>query len=811
MTATVTKAATGSKVFEQTFADLSFAQLREKSPGLLDYLVGFQVVDVDDDETRAVGIFGAQVGKQWIYLPVFFINGELKGTVLLYLRSQDIFVPNTEGWVNFLINRRPNVLGEGKDQQDADLKGLKDPDFSQLNRSPLSGAVNTGFGAFGKTGSVKLEKWAADAIASFNLHHPSSSRYAGSNLASFLKRAGDWAFRGLASAMKDNHEFGNRVLRFHTTEELFKDAQLRNTKGQYTRPGKYPLSIEGDELDPQVGEDRDLTTIHMVVDKDDEDIAEVLDGPEDAANNPDLTDAERERLLRGEIVIRDHRRNTSKVYKADLGADMFNPDGCGIYSVLLQNGDFQPSLVVYPPTAIGEGTSRVALVVTEDKKNWSYFAPGALWANQEADSPDPEEQRKKFFSGLSSLETIRNGNVYSIIGPNLDGTIAFEVVMKVTGPDGGTELYVQPRTGYETIKATPQDVARDGSLKGPYRGEPAVGAYSGESFAGSGTEKIYPHHESAPVDADERKWRDNEKARNRQSYTQFRHIVIMSDNRFDNLRVVGNTLFVPSHYKALDLPDPSETAEPIWSVNDPATMADLESFLIKNSGFRPLYVVRQGSGFYINDRGPMSKKAALEVLLNDIRVEDAYTAQSLIKNADDNKRKNYWLKQSVSVPGFPEPNTYFDPLLNVQGQYPLSQDMPVDMGGGPDPQDAYNQQAFQPDDFRLAQNAAQSDQREVFDTAVIGSLVRNSNSPSLVGKYLADLIKGEDRIGRILFLLYWHWDQFKERYGQDELPDLEDRLTGVFEDMGELILFLKQDIIEASPGQDALSIELDEG
>ena len=98
--------------FEKTFSDLAFARLRDKAPTLLDYLIGFQLIDKNEDETHAVGVFGFKVGNEWVYAPVFFINGELKGHELLYIKSQDAFVPMTEEWTNYILNRRPSVLGE---------------------------------------------------------------------------------------------------------------------------------------------------------------------------------------------------------------------------------------------------------------------------------------------------------------------------------------------------------------------------------------------------------------------------------------------------------------------------------------------------------------------------------------------------------------------------------------------------------------------------------------------------------------------------------------------------------------------------
>lgn len=48
--------------FEQSFSSLAYSYIKDKAPKVLDYLVGFQLVDRNDDNTKAVGVFGAKVG-----------------------------------------------------------------------------------------------------------------------------------------------------------------------------------------------------------------------------------------------------------------------------------------------------------------------------------------------------------------------------------------------------------------------------------------------------------------------------------------------------------------------------------------------------------------------------------------------------------------------------------------------------------------------------------------------------------------------------------------------------------------------------
>jgi hypothetical protein len=103
-----------------------------------------------------------------------------------------------------------------------------------------------------------------------------------------------------------------------------------------------------------------------------------------------------------------------------------------------------------------------------------------------------------------------------------------------------------------------------------------------------------------------------------------------------------------------------------------------------------------------------------------------------------------------------------------------------------------------------AQQAAQTGQREVFDTAMLGSLLKAVRQDSMVDRYLSDLMKGMDRLGRIYFQFLWHGEEFEDRYGKQDLPELEDGMRNSFESMGDIIHKLKQKSVEpfAESGSD---------
>lgn len=98
--------------FEQAFAQIAHVFLQDRAPGLLDHEIGFQLIDKNDDNSKAVGVNVFKIGDAILYAPVVFSDGELLGRELLYMNNQDMFVPLKENWVNYLLNRRPHALGK---------------------------------------------------------------------------------------------------------------------------------------------------------------------------------------------------------------------------------------------------------------------------------------------------------------------------------------------------------------------------------------------------------------------------------------------------------------------------------------------------------------------------------------------------------------------------------------------------------------------------------------------------------------------------------------------------------------------------
>ena len=99
--------------------------------------------------------------------------------------------------------------------------------------------------------------------------------------------------------------------------------------------------------------------------------------------------------------------------------------------------------------------------------------------------------------------------------------------------------------------------------------------------------------------------------------------------------------------------------------------------------------------------------------------------------------------------------------------------------------------------MQLAQQAAGAGQGQVFDHSIIGGLAKTYDASTMIDSFIPEMMKALDRVGRILFLFYWKSEEFAERYGDQDITEMEDHLRGVFKNFGDLILKLKQKTIDA--------------
>lgn len=770
MAAILKRAAAGAEQdtpFEQAFSNLAHAYLRDKAPGLMNYEIGFQLVDKVPDDNKAIGLFGFKVGDKWLFAPVFFLNGNLKGHELLYIKDQDMFVPMQENWLNYIMNRKPNVLGKEVSRSAREL-GVLAPDLTALHRSPS------------KYGSA-MAKWATQFIPVMcyldTVDPVKDPKFASCpTLPSFLKDAGIGVIRTFAKACSAYPRLAAAVDKLYGLDKLLSDVAEHCEK----------TGMGADCYKPRITKTRvrqyspDATISLEELEKD----ATVKKGSVQVWTTSDATspigatlaEEDRDKILYDGYLVKDSREDTetTEVYEDEI-LKLANPTESGLCDVLLQPGKLKKCLVLMNPRRPNaeDPHKSMAVLVDVDGKEWINVHPSRLWIGEKYAG----DTFNTWWNGLADcndLDVTRYSKDYIVLSKprkgddsTVVGTLPFSVWRQFGTEDADSKQYevsFHTYTGGGLGRAE-YDTDRDWS-RPPYH------CYEGPSQ------------------------------------------LVLSNKVGTVLRVDHNSLYVPPDSKLLtfdksgDVMGSSSRPKAVGEEEEipkksplmPSSVADLQLLLRSRAS---LIKVSYYNGNYIIGQSPtMSSK---EAILHLVKVhglrEDS--AKTVVKDAAHKRRANYYFKyaspypwqQYVAAPPFPDVPYGSDSVMGsqLQAQYPYSDNLTVDdISSNNTDQNIYNPNTPDPRAMQSAVDAAGSGQKEVFDTSVIGSLLKSVRDDSMVDKHLGDLMKAMDRIGRILFMLYWRRDQFEERYGKTDLPALEDSMKNTFESLGDLILSMKE-------------------
>lgn len=784
--------------FEQAFSSLAYAYLKDKAPRLIDFIVGFQLVDRNEDNTKAVGIFGFKVGDQWLYAPVFFLNGDLKGHELLYIKKQDAFVPMKENWVNYLISRKPHVLGEGSPQNTQELGGLM---------PNVSGMVNRRYSKYGS--DLFFDEWVKPALplvfalgtkqaralypgvkaaeldfaAITASPHRAALAVTAANLdlrnvltkAPYLKAAFARCAQ-LYPTVKRGFDLFYGPNFFAEIDALAKqsaDCLVTKCAESFIVPPKRrkkDLLLIDDDVKP-LKKKAELTVVALDVDND----------VPITVNKDELTDEEREKLLRDTVLIKDERDDgrTSIAYNTQVRLELLNPSETGLYEVLEKPGQFDQMVVISNPQS-GRGRENFCLVIRKSSpRNWENLHRTGLWVKC-CDCPTKADWTK-YVEGLDGVESLKKGGTYVAVHENGSGTCAFEI----------RESYGE---GVYDVRWRDYASWNDHSL-------------------GNKAERF-------PCDFEV-------------GYDSWKARVYINKRKGTGLKSINGELSIPDSYKIVKIADPPKPddkdsiipccVEETGDGSDkrpitPGNLVDIQVMFTKQANVR----IHDANG-NITIRSPhgvqrLSKKAALITLVRDHGLRE-HQVRVMLKEAAaqqvHNRAVAYLVKYAdgygmlqpgPDAPAFPEPNYGTEPMgyNSVNAIYPQEEQLPVEglQASMTDP--AIYDPFYMPDQnaMQVAQQATASGQKEVFDTAMISGMLKAVRQDSLVDRYLGDLMKALDKLGRILFMFYWHQEEFEDRYGQNDLPELEDSLRNAFEVLGDVCLFLKEKTVQGSSGID---------
>ncbi len=377
--------------FEQAMSSIAHTYIRSQAPALLDYEVGFQILDKNQESTKVVGITGFKVGREWLYAPTFFLSGKVKGHELLYIKSLDQFVPLKEDWVNSIMKQRPSLLGQGMERDDRYFKPSS-PDFRTMFRPPKLASAGPDIHPDLLPGAAAF----ADAATDDPFDNP---KYAGvCDLPAFLVKEGKAAVHALVNNLIAHPELAEAFAKEYSglgiIDDAIKAANARESLLNEDR-ARRPAVKKADNVVVVLREEFELA-------------------PSDG-----LSDTEKEDLLRRGVVIRDGRpdNEVTRAYEDDLEA-VANPTSSGVYQVLLEDGGFEEAFVGVAPKNGNGTTGKVVVVAKGDPRRYKVMDSDKVFVRE-----GKVEDWLSWWKGLpdvteDALHSADSGAKFMVIGLN---------------------------------------------------------------------------------------------------------------------------------------------------------------------------------------------------------------------------------------------------------------------------------------------------------------------------------------------------------------------------------------------------------
>ena len=771
--------------FAQDFANLAFQFMQDRAPALMKYLLGFEVVDRAENGTRAVGIFGFKIDGDFYYVPAFFMNSQVKGIDSILSKRTNSFVPLTEEWVNYLINRKANELGKTAPKEDTEsgsegLAAFENPNFDFLRRptvGPLGGPTATKMAedtawtfkqAWDAMRTDIEEKTASDpefkeAVAgmfcSMRGVRTPMHKSASSPIQDFISKVGGpMAERTFMKSLR-NVKMANAAFEFYTDPSAFH-------VDSYSNHGKdcYLLRKKAEEISEKT--------------------------PKVKITGDSMTEEEARDVLEDGFTVRDYRPEESKsdVIEKDYEKSFQNPDKAGKYDVLVTGGVTKEAYIFNVDRAAGGGNSMLVYFPDNKQlivaKSRNIFTEGSCKGGLD-----------DIYKNAKSIGSLGLHNDYIFIG----------------------------KTGTALPKFYVSNVKRD----------------SGERPVIGGSFSYYPSDDDwkpDPQDDFTNHWAGDQFHHRNGTYKNS-DIVSFCDVELADFtgmpKSSGNSLVLPSDWKALqvgenkdelfDMPWEEREKKEANKVVYQLGSVDSLTWELRKEGAGKLDVRSDdGAEFYYSFDGnaftrPVNyKKASIDFVTKlGMRYHDA---KRLLKKAAVERKAVCLVKmaQMVNVaPGMPPEQTPgSDPYTGIptyETPYIDETRMPfegVELPPQDNPQgenldgeisrqsesagDGSGEAEFDQEAADLAQNAAKLGQKHVFDKAAIGGLAKVYDTGAVIDSYIPEFLQAVDRLGRVMFLYYWKHNDFIDRYGTDDVIEMEDVLRGTFKQLGKLTLDLKR-------------------
>ena len=772
------------KEAEIAFMKLAMKNIEEKAAPLLapQYFLGFETVYCNNRKDKMIGVFGCRIGKNLVYIPVFFINGGIKNADLMYLSNEKQFVLLSPEWCDYLIGRfvittGRSMKGELADQatQELDLRWIAEPPTSMAKSASERYPIGHMFGYYDGEVSSEDSKKAFDEF--FKKQANEEDKHL---LKKFIDDNGYDAFEKIACAVNYDYEFANNMIKFVDESDWLRPDFIDQAKKDLETIKQASIKQEESKED-KILNAKNCILIHK------------------GKFNPFAKIAS-EQIENG-ISIED-RRDSSKfdvVYAANKNEystfDTFVP---GIYEVLGADGTTKEFAIF---SGNSDNEKRPLLMIEPSSKEILYSK------NINKDDDDTESE---FHSKAVDIASIAN----KMMAKKLDEKSYKDVVTDKPEVGKVYSIYSFNR-GYisdECFKIIDHKKEEDVDV---YTAVPFV--YYDYLFKEAEDNLKY----SFTIRVNPNAFKSNIEQR----------IFIPEDIEWINIKVKDSEPNIEEESFNAEGKDnkaiSSKEITVVYSNFTPASIEDYELGLAGEKQINKSEIEKTVDGKYLlkitgeakND--PVTKTAAIVKLMYDLNISKD-DASDLIKEASDNGNvKFYHKKIATRMVLRPEPNFYesvdsdlgvnvfendtkvvpidansdFVPEMRYGDHIPLAN---VENKSSEDkPKESDNKSSEENNELlltatpnMLAQIAEKTGNKNIFEHGIIGTYARTYDAANYITQFLPDLRQGLDKLGRLLFLYLWKPADFSIYYGTDDILELEAMLTSNFRQLGELILDL---------------------
>ena len=764
--------------FEKAFGTIAFTYLQEKVPGLIPHVVGFQLLDRDEDGRKAIGVFVAKIGERIIDIPMFFINGELKGHQIMRIRQPEMFIPLREAFLDYLLSKLPQDLGETGPGISAPSPVRSTPEMSPFNGSRMMKRSED---------LHHIADWAMELEVPQNYVAMRTDKLSLELGISALERSGKAQLFDLAgfvcgseSLLKTAAKLADQYPTFaagmanRCGEDWVKVAAAKviaaKTKAAQMRA---PLPVPSLKL-ANVGINSDLPSV------------EYRQHPASYSSQlrmhktADVAVLEEIQKFGDYVIDRRDGDKLAQAYKVERHEISIEPPiMSGVYTVFMQDGKGKDLIVI--PSKERIPYDRRDMVIDLSAKKFAL--PG----------------RMSYVCRQSNLEAM---------GPT------FNLANTLKATNG------RPKEGEMFILLDDR-----GRVAGPFRVEKknSRGNFTIEDFSG---DYRFTHGQTgseicgdlpAPMLS-----------------TRSPRTLIYDDGLDSSvIRKVNDQLIAGKKVKMKVLATglTPETSDSDWvpSSKYEAFKLDLLNHSVVSfdslSKFSNLEIRRRHNSVDVNGVN-LKLGAARRFLIDECSIA-AKLATEMLTSDDDAAR--YVVTRPGEVPtleslqklAFPVPNTPQFPMeeqpyasesgryMVEEPTYGMDESDPMPRREPLQPWEDPHDGMFQGQEGGQLPGAAGPDPAELFDVAGLISLVRNSRIDSDIRQTTKSLLQTIDRIGRLLFMFYTHSEEFENRYGESDVQDLESALISVFEGAGDLFITLTRRSNDPQPEMDMMDLPLD--